>query len=176
MHWYNVFTVVVAGVVGVLSPVLAYSATQRATRKQLNDALTARLDADLAEHRRWLRDRTLDVYMQLLRFERKSTSLSNRVRVLVYEGAIEFRQEISNQFDNALEEMGPTFADAFASDSIVDLTSKLRAAVQDLWLAVDNPDKPDLIAPSERLLKAGRELRTAIRHEIRSPVLGASSS
>jgi hypothetical protein len=67
MHWYNIATVIVAVTAAVLAPVLSYYGTQRATRQQLRDGLDARLDADAAEHRRWLRDRTADTYLDLMK-------------------------------------------------------------------------------------------------------------
>jgi hypothetical protein len=62
MHWGTIFAVIAA----VLSPVSAYIATQRATRRQLEDALDARLTAEASEHRQWLRDRRSDAYIELL--------------------------------------------------------------------------------------------------------------
>src|SRR5215467_4236931 len=69
MHWYNVATVVVALTAAVLAPVLSYYDSQRTTRQQLQHALAARLDAEDAEHRKWVRDQAAAVYVDLIRFE-----------------------------------------------------------------------------------------------------------
>src|SRR5262245_35801874 len=62
MHWGTILTVTGAGVAAAL----AFVGTQWATRRQLKAALEARLDGDAVEHRRWLRDRRVAVYVDLL--------------------------------------------------------------------------------------------------------------
>ena len=67
-------TVIVAAGAAIITAGPSYVATRRGTRKQLKDALAARLDAEAAEHRRWLRDRTVAVYVDMMRMVRDARS------------------------------------------------------------------------------------------------------
>lgn len=49
-----------------VSAALSFLAIQRSVRRQIRATVDERRDADVAEHRRWTRDRVVDVYLDLL--------------------------------------------------------------------------------------------------------------
>jgi hypothetical protein len=64
MHWSNIFTVVATLVVGAAG----YVGGLRGVSKGVTDAQQARSEQATLEHRRWLRDRRVDVYLACVEF------------------------------------------------------------------------------------------------------------
>jgi hypothetical protein len=178
MHWGTVFTIMVAAfaaLAAVLSPILAYRATQKATREQLRDALTARLDAETAEHRRWLRDHTVEVYIELLAANRK---MSNAASDLSWSLGPE-DPEVFPVVDrnNAMEGLRHGYRDveerltAFASEQVRELVIAARLSGYRLCRAARGSERPEtqLFQDTHQAL---RRIDAAVRAELQLPNVG----
>ena len=184
MHWYNIFTIIVALSVGVLS----FVGTQWATRRQMKDALAARLQADLDEHRRWRRDEQTRIYIKLLAYARPVEDLRHSPLQYAPEVAqspdplpLPMRQDAFRALENVrLHLMGHdsrAMIDAHASDEIRELASSLERAA---WIAnfalvepapervVVDGDEWSLLLPA---VTASAQIIERVRAEIKNPRL-----
>lgn len=80
MHWSNFFTIVVAAGVGVLTAFLTWLGTRWTVKHTIADARLARTEDRSLEHARWMRERRMSVYVNII--EARRTRQSERQATL----------------------------------------------------------------------------------------------
>lgn len=174
MHWFNVFTVIVAAGAAVLTAGLSYLGTQRATRRQLQDALAARLDADAAEHRRWLRDHAVAAYMDLLGLVDRVDDVRLDWLHAVDEGEQIDVESLGERLREAIQGDLGTRLGAFGSDELHSLWKHYFLMVATTILSLDAEARTNPVF--ERVAEAGRNVSKVVRREMQLPTVGIRSS
>jgi hypothetical protein len=169
MHWSNVFTIIVALAVGALS----FVGTQWATHRQLKEALAARLDAEAAEHRRWLRDQAVGAYLGLMHTEdtvRKRASFPAQGHS--YELSAETRNQVAKVISGAMDADVFYRVLAFGSDDLADLAGSYQ---DQLFFVLGTLVLDDIDRREEEFLKLhdlSDKIELAVRREVHAPTIG----
>jgi hypothetical protein len=140
---------------------LAYFATQRATKKQLEDAFDARLTAEAVEHRQWLRERRADMYIEVMHVLADIRMIVELGTVSIH--AIERLTAVSN------ENLLAAKMSAYASEPMLTAFKELSRLLEQVESGAG--EMPDSV--KRELTSVRKTLRDLIRAELGSPHLAA---